>query len=90
MGTNYRQIPVVGRISRLKDFLETNTLDEIAITLSIKEYANLEQIVAACEKSGVHTKLIPDYNNFIPTRPYTEDFRGFRLFISAMCLLRIC
>jgi Undecaprenyl-phosphate glucose phosphotransferase len=51
-------------------------LDEIAITLSIREYSGLEAIVAACEKSGVHTKFIPDYNNFIPTRPYTEDLQG--------------
>ena len=32
--------------------------------------------MAACEKSGVHTKFIPDYNNIIPTRPYTEDLQG--------------
>ena len=66
----------MGTISQLNSFLESNTLDEIAITLSIKEYSNLEQIVAACEKSGVHTKFIPDYNNIIPTRPYTEDLQG--------------
>ena len=29
-----------------------------------------------CEKSGVHTKFIPDYNNIIPTKPYTEDLMG--------------
>ena len=29
-----------------------------------------------CEKSGVHTKFIPDYNSVIPTRPYTEDLMG--------------
>ena len=29
-----------------------------------------------CEKSGVHTKFIPDYNNVIPTKPYTEDIQG--------------
>ena len=29
-----------------------------------------------CEKSGVHTKFIPDYNNIIPTKPYTEDLIG--------------
>ena len=75
-GEGYRNIPVVGTISQLNSFLESNTLDEIAITLSIKEYSNLEQIVAACEKSGVHTKFIPDYNNIIPTRPYTEDLQG--------------
>ncbi|MFR4122720.1 MAG: undecaprenyl-phosphate glucose phosphotransferase, partial [Clostridium sp.] len=66
-GYVYKKIPVLGPISHLETFLAANTLDEIVITLSIGEYANLEQIVAACEKSGVHTKFIPDYNNIIPT-----------------------
>ena len=35
-----------------------------------------EYIVGMCEKSGVHTKFIPDYNNIIPTKPYTEDLLG--------------
>ena len=76
LGFQYRQIPVLGDTSQLEHFLEENLLDEIAITLSLKEYENLEKIVAACEKSGVHTKFIPDYNNIIPTRPYTEDLQG--------------
>ena len=29
-----------------------------------------------CEKSGVHTKFVPDYYNFISTNPYTEDLDG--------------
>ena len=29
-----------------------------------------------CEKSGVHTKFVPDYHNIIPTKPYTEDLQG--------------
>ena len=32
--------------------------------------------MAMCEKSGVHTKFIPDYTNIIPTKPYTEDLLG--------------
>lgn len=32
--------------------------------------------MAACEKSGVHTKFIPDYNNIIPTIPQMEDLQG--------------
>lgn len=51
-------------------------MDEIAITLGIDEYHKLEYIVNMCEKSGVHTKFIPDYNNIIPTKPYTEDLLG--------------
>ena len=29
-----------------------------------------------CEKSGVHTKFIPDYNSLIPGKPYMEDLMG--------------
>ena len=75
-GFAYKKVQVLGPTNHLEDFLASNTLDERAITLSIKEYSNLEQIVAACEKSGVHTKFIPDYNNIIPTIPYMEDLQG--------------
>ena len=75
-GTEYRGIRVIGRIENLMVILPENHLDEIAITLGLSEYARLEDIVTRCEKSGVHTKFIPDYNNIIPTRPYTEDVLG--------------
>lgn len=75
-GYTYKNVRVLGKIAQLESFLEENMLDEIAITLGLGEYANLEQIVAVCEKSGVHTKFIPDYNNIIPTIPYMEDLQG--------------
>ena len=75
-GTMYKGIKVLGRIANLTVILPENRLDEIAITLGLSEYYRLEQIVAMCEKSGVHTKFIPDYNRIIPTKPYTEDILG--------------
>ena len=75
-GHAYKGVPVIGTTGDLEAILALNTLDEIAITLSIGEYAKLEKLVAACEKSGVHTKFIPDYNNVIPTQPYIEDLQG--------------
>jgi len=75
-GTEYKGIKVLGRIDNLFVILPENKLDEIAITLGLDEYSKLERIVALCEKSGVHTKFIPDYNNIIPTKPYTEDLLG--------------
>lgn len=75
-GTTYKGIKVIGRIANLMVILPENRLDEIAITLGLNEYYRLEEIVALCEKSGVHTKFIPDYNNIIPTKPYTEDILG--------------
>ena len=75
-GTEYRGVKVLGRIANLMVILPNSNLDEIAITLGLNEYYRLEEIVSLCEKSGVHTKFIPDYNNIIPTKPYTEDIQG--------------
>lgn len=75
-GTTYKGIKVLGAIDNLMEILPQNKLDEIAITLSLNEYSKLERIVGLCEKSGVHTKFVPDYNNMIPTKPYTEDLNG--------------
>ena len=75
-GTEYRGIKVLGQVENLTIILPQNKLDEIAITLGLAEYHKLEHIVSMCEKSGVHTKFIPDYNNIIPTKPYTEDLLG--------------
>lgn len=75
-GTAYKKIKVIGSIDNLDLILPQNKLDEIIITLNINEYEKLEHIVTMCEKSGVHTKFIPDYHNIIPTKPYTEDMNG--------------
>ncbi|MCI6465895.1 MAG: undecaprenyl-phosphate glucose phosphotransferase [Faecalicatena sp.] len=75
-GMEYKGIKVIGSIDNLLIILPQNRVDEIAITLGIDEYHKLEYIVNMCEKSGVHTKFIPDYNNIIPTKPYTEDLLG--------------
>lgn len=76
IGTMYKKVPVIGTITHLESFLSKMSLDEIAITISVKEYEKLEHIVSVCEKTGVHTKFIPDYYSFIPTTPYTEDLFG--------------
>ena len=75
-GTLYKGVKVLGSLGNLEIILPENKLDEIAITLSLKDYDYLEGIVDICEKSGVHTKFIPDYNSLIPTKPYTEDLQG--------------
>lgn len=76
VGESYRNVDVIGNTRQLADLLATNKYDEIAITLRIQEFFKLEKIVATCEKSGIHTKFIPDYNHIIPTKPYTEDLDG--------------
>ncbi len=76
IGTMYKGISVIGLTTDLESILSENMQDEIAISLALNEYYKLRGVVAACEKSGVHTKFIPDYTDIIPTRPYTEDLVG--------------
>jgi len=76
VGAVYKGVHVTGEIDSLQAILPENQLDEIGITLSLSDYGRLEDIVKICEKSGVHTKFIPDYNSVIPSRPYLEDIDG--------------
>lgn len=75
-GTLYKGVKVIGGIDNLGMILPVSELDEIAVTLSLSDYDRLEELVGMCEKSGVHTKFIPDYNSLIPNKPYTEDLNG--------------
>lgn len=75
-GTVYKGVKVLGQVDNLFVILPQSHLDEIAVTLALEDYDRLEEIVSLCEKSGVHTKFIPDYNSVIPSRPYMEDLLG--------------
>ncbi len=75
-GASYKGVKVLGGIDNLLYILPENKLDEIAITLSLASYDRLEELVNLCEKSGVHTKFIPDYTSLIPGKPYMEDLVG--------------
>ena len=76
VGDSYRDVKILDGTAALSKRLEENDIQEIVITLGLSEYHKLGDIVKTCEKSGVHTVFIPDYNNIIPTRPYTEDLLG--------------
>lgn len=71
----YRGAGWLGTTKDLAEYLAIHQLDEVAVSLPLKEYDKLENLVRICEKSGVHTKFVPDYN-FISSKPYTEDLMG--------------
>lgn len=75
-GSMYKGVKVLGELTELRGILAENNLDEIAVTLPLEKYEYLKPVVNVCEKSGVHTKFIPDYLNIIPTTPYMEDLEG--------------
>lgn len=75
-GERFEGVPFLGELTELRGILSANDLDEIVVTLPLNKYEYLKPVVNICEKSGVHTKFIPDYQNFIPTTPYMEDMEG--------------
>lgn len=66
----------IGKIGDLESILENSEIDEVFITLELKEYEKLGRIIEACEKTGVRTQIIPDYYKYIPAKPYVEEVGG--------------
>jgi len=75
-GSLYKEYRVIGNIDMLPDILATNTIQEVFVTLRLKEYEKLENVVHICEKAGIQTKFMPDYGNLMSSKPYTEDLQG--------------
>jgi Undecaprenyl-phosphate glucose phosphotransferase len=67
---------IIGNICSLEYYLNKFEIDEVFITLNIKEYDKLGYIINTCEKSGVRTQIIPDYFKYIPAKPYVEEVDG--------------
>lgn len=67
---------IIGKINDLDKYLADKNIDEVFVTLSLKEYEKLGSIIEACEKNGIRTQIIPDYYKYIPARPYVEEIDG--------------
>lgn len=76
LGYKLKEKEVIGKVYDLEYFLNTKYIDEVIITLEIKEYEKLKWVIGICEKTGVRTQIIPDYYKYIPAKPYIEEIDG--------------
>lgn len=67
---------VIGKIDKLHKILSSCDIDEVFITIGIKEYDKMEKIINVCEKNGIRAQIIPDYYRYIPAKPYVEELEG--------------
>lgn len=72
--TQYTKI--MGKINSLQTVLNEFNVDEIFITLNLKEYDKIGNVISVCEKMGIRAQIIPGYYKYIPARPYLEDMDG--------------
>ena len=73
---NDSDVEIIGRISELEYYLNKWDIDDVFITLNLKEYDKLGDIIQSCEKCGIRTQIIPDYYKYIPAKPYVEEVDG--------------
>lgn len=71
-----KNINYLGKINELENLLQKYDIDEVFITLNIREYEKLAKIINITEKYGIRTEIIPDYYKYIPARPYVEELDG--------------
>lgn len=72
----FQSSKVIGKINDLQKFLNEFNVDEIFITLNLKEYEKIGNVISVCEKTGIRVQIIPGYYRYIPARPYLEDMDG--------------
>ncbi|MGL5152599.1 MAG: undecaprenyl-phosphate glucose phosphotransferase [Clostridium sp.] len=74
---DYMDLSYLGDLSKLHDYLGDNKdIEEIIITLEMKDYDKLQQVIEISEKFGVRAQIIPGYFKYLPAKPYVEEIGG--------------
>ncbi|RCX18998.1 Undecaprenyl-phosphate glucose phosphotransferase [Fontibacillus phaseoli] len=68
--------PILGAVDQLESILETKLIDEVVLALPLTAHSRYARIITICEKVGVRTLIIPDFFDFLPARPYFDNFAG--------------
>lgn len=71
--------PIIGKLEDLERVLSSELVDEVVIALPLTAHLKYGQIIATCEKMGVRTLIIPDFFDYLPARPYFDNFAGMPL-----------
>ena len=77
---NYKHYkPIIGKIDDLESLLNDLIVDEVIIALPLDAHRKFGGIINVCEKVGVKTHIIPDFFDFLPSKPYFDNFAGMPL-----------
>jgi len=71
-----RYKPILGTVDQLQEIVESKLIDEVVLALPLEAHSRYARIIAICEKAGVRTLIIPDFFDYLPARPYFDNFAG--------------
>ncbi|TNJ55276.1 undecaprenyl-phosphate glucose phosphotransferase [Paenibacillus hemerocallicola] len=74
-----RYKPILGTTAELEQVLRDVLIDEVIIALPLDAHHKYGNIISNCEKAGVKIMIIPDYFDYLPARPYFDNFAGIPL-----------
>ncbi|UUZ97544.1 undecaprenyl-phosphate glucose phosphotransferase [Paenibacillus sp. P25] len=74
---NYK--PILGQVDELEAILNKMLIDEVIIALPLDAHQKYGRIINLCEKAGVKTLIIPDFFDYLPSKPYFDNFAGIPL-----------
>lgn len=69
----------LGCYEDLPQLLNGPTIDEVIIALEPHETQFTNMVISSCEKQGTKIRIIPFYNDFIPTRPTIDVIGSVKL-----------
>ncbi len=75
--TRVKNTPVLGGVDKLSDFLKTNSVDEIWLTLPLKAMGKIEKVIEITSKQNVSVRLIPDLFGLTLLNHSVTEFLGF-------------
>ena len=71
--------PIIGKIDELESIMSRLMIDEVIIALPLQAHPKYAAIINICEKAGVKTLIIPDFFDYLPSKPYFDNFAGIPL-----------
>ncbi|CAG7659200.1 undecaprenyl-phosphate glucose phosphotransferase [Paenibacillus allorhizosphaerae] len=74
---NYK--PIIGKVDDLESIINELLIDEVIIALPLHAHKKYGRIINICEKAGVKTLIIPDFYDYLPSKPFFDNFAGIPL-----------
>ncbi|MDR0913339.1 MAG: undecaprenyl-phosphate glucose phosphotransferase [Methanobrevibacter sp.] len=62
-------LKIIGAIDDLEEFIIKHSFDRVIISIPLKYYSKLNELVDICENNGVKAEIIPDYYKYFPAKP---------------------
>ena len=72
----WAEVPFRGTYDELEKVLDQYRPDEVVVAVSAYDEAWMPKIIAACEKTGTKTSIIPFYAAYIPSNPQVDNVDG--------------